>query len=155
MQAGLSAQGGQLSQLIRALLQGDAEELGYQLAAFARNILSYHDVARVRPEAIYQSFVLGLLASLEPEYRVRSNRESGKGRPDVLILPNEPGKPGVVLELKVAKGKKTLEQALEEGVAQARKQDYAAELRAVGAAPVHLFVVAFDGKEVRVQRVEA
>ena len=60
----------------------------------------------------------GLLAVLEPGYQVRSNRESGKGRPDVIVRPMAAGKPGVVLELKVAKaGKKTLEQALDEGVA--------------------------------------
>jgi hypothetical protein len=58
----------------------------------------------------------------------------------------------VVLELKVAKpGKKTLDQALEEGLAQLVANDYGAELRAGGAAPVHAFAVAFDGKEVRVR----
>ena len=57
----------------------------------------------------------------------------------------------MVLELKVAKpGKKTLELALDEGLAQLRANDYGAELRAGGAAPVHAFAVAFDGKEVRV-----
>jgi hypothetical protein len=62
------------------------------------------------------------------------------------------GKAGVVLELKVARpGKKTLDQALEEGLAQLVANDYGAELRAGGAAPVHAFAVAFDGKEVRVR----
>ncbi|HSN98860.1 MAG TPA: AAA family ATPase [Candidatus Nanopelagicales bacterium] len=153
MQTGLSAQGGNLDRLLRALLDGDAEELGHQIAAFATNILSYHDVGRLRPEDVYHSFVLGLLASLEPGHRVRSNRESGKGRPDVLVLPTRPGAPGAVLELKVAKGGKTLDQALDEGADQIRRKDYAAELRAAGATPVHLFAVAFDGKDVRVRSV--
>ena len=53
---------------------------------------------------------------------------------------------------KVAKaGKKTLDQALAEGVAQLESRDYGAELRAAGAAPVQGFAVAFDGKEVRVR----
>jgi hypothetical protein len=57
-----------------------------------------------------------------------------------------------VLELKVARpGKKTLDQALAEGLDQLRSKDYAAELRAAGAAPVHAFAVAFDGREVRVR----
>src|SRR5262249_25041301 len=106
----------------------------------------------IDPERVYQAFVVGLLAVLEPGHEVRSNRESGKGRPDVIIRPRAAAKPGVVLELKVAKpGKKTLEQALEEGAAQLREKDYAAELRSGGATPVHGLAVAFDGKEVRVR----
>jgi PD-(D/E)XK nuclease superfamily len=97
--------------------------------------------------------VIGLLATLEPEYEVRSNRESGTGRPDVMVRPKQVGKPGAVLELKVAKiGKKTLEQALTEGVAQIQQRNYTSELRAAGASPVHGFAVAFDGKHVRVAR---
>ena len=104
------------------------------------------------PEQVYHVFVVGLLLGLQPRYLVRSNRESGTGRPDVLIRPTLPGKPGVVLELKVAKpGKKTLDQALEEGLLQLRTGSYDAELRAAGAAPVHRFAVAFDGKVVRVR----
>jgi hypothetical protein len=58
----------------------------------------------------------------------------------------------VVLELQVARpGKKTLEQALAEGVAQIRNNDYAAKLRAAGATPVRAFAVAFDGKQVAVR----
>ena len=73
----------------------------------------------------------------------------------MIVRPAQPGQPGVVLELKVARpGRKTLEQALEEGTAQIQANDYTAELRAEGAAPVHAFAVAFDGKEVRVRGVE-
>lgn len=94
---------------------------------------------------------MGLLAVLEPGYQVRSNRESGKGRSDVMVRPSKPGKPGAVLELKVARaGKKTLDQALAEGVSQLQTQDHAAELRAAGTTPVLGFAVAFDGKTVRV-----
>jgi hypothetical protein len=144
--------GGEASErrLTRALLGGDAETLEEELGAFTRNVLSYHDTAR-RPEQVYHAFVIGLLATLDPEYEVRSNRESGKGRPDVMVRPKRAGNPGAVLELKVARaGKKTLDEALSEGAAQIRARDYASELRAVGASPVHAFAVAFDGKDVRV-----
>jgi len=70
----------------------------------------------------------------------------------VTIRPRLAGKPGAVLELKVAKpGKKTPSLALDEGRAQIQANDYAAELRAGGAAPVHAFAVAFDGKTVWVR----
>ena len=147
-----------VQRLQQALLSGDAEALEEELAGFTANVLSYHDLARPReaarrPEQVYHAFVIGLLATLEPEYEVRSNRESGSGRPDVMVRPRQAGKPGAVLELKVARpGKQTLEQALAEGVAQIQQRDYASELRAAGANPVHGFAVAFDGKHVRTAR---
>ncbi|MEZ4306586.1 MAG: AAA family ATPase [Polyangiaceae bacterium] len=151
MDRSLRDAGGSLPALTRALLAGDAETFEEELQAFVTNVLSYHDPGKLRPERVYHGFLVGLLAVLEPGHQVRSNRESGKGRPDVLIRPTSPGKPGVVLELKVAKpGKKTLDQALAEGLAQLRTGDHTAELRASGAAPVHQLVVAFDGKVVRV-----
>jgi hypothetical protein len=156
MRGRLYDQGGDLRRLIAALLGGDAEAFEDELQALARAMLSYHDTGGARPENLYHGFVLGLLAVLEPEHAVRSNRESGEGRPDVLITPRQPGKPGVVLELKVARpGRKTLEQALDEGMRQLEEGDYPAELRASGAAPVHALVVAFDGKDVRVRSAPA
>ncbi|MFO0674796.1 MAG: AAA family ATPase, partial [Polyangiaceae bacterium] len=115
----LRAEGGSLSTLTKALLSGDAETFEEELQSFVTNVLSYHDPGKLRPERVYHGFLVGLLAVMEPGHQVRSNRESGAGRPDVWIRPTTPGKPGVVLELKVAKpGKKTLEQALEEGLSQ-------------------------------------
>ncbi len=145
----MEGRGAELNQLLSAMLGGDAELLEEQLQAFVLNVLSFHDDSPTDPEGIYQAFVLGLLCILEPEYRVRSNRESGKGRPDVMILPSKPGKPGVVLELKAVR-RGTLEQALEKALKQIRELDYRAEARAAGAEPVHAFAVAFDGKDVKV-----
>jgi hypothetical protein len=155
MAARMSGHGGDIDRLVRGLCGGDADAFEEELQAFAEDLLSYHDGGAVRPEQLYQGFLIGLLAVLEPGHRVRSNRESGKGRPDVLVIPARSGEPGVVLELKVARaGKKTLEQALEEGLAQIGTKGYAAELRAAGASPIHAFAVAFDGKVVRVRAAD-
>jgi len=152
MKARMRDRGASLDRLTRALLEGDADAVEEQLQLFVDNVLSYHDTGTPGPENLYHGFILGLLAVMEPEYLVRSNRESGRGRPDVMIRPAQPGKPGVLLELKVARpGRKTLEQALAEGLAQMQGQGYAAELAAAGATPIHTLAVAFDGKEVRVR----
>jgi hypothetical protein len=152
MEVRLRGRGGNLDKLTAALLGGDAEGLERQLQAFVSAVLSYHDPASVDPEAVYQGFVLGLLAAMEPRYLVRSNRESGDGRPDVMIRARDPGKPAAVLELKVArKGKKTPAAALREGLGQIRERRYAAEMEAAGASVVHAFAVAFDGKRVWVR----
>jgi Predicted AAA-ATPase/PD-(D/E)XK nuclease superfamily len=152
IKARMQAHGGDLDALTHALLGGDAAGLERQLGALARDLLSYHDAGTPAPENLYHGFMLGLLAVLEPAYRVRSNRESGQGRPDVMISPARPGQPGVLLELKVARaGEKTLETALAEGLAQLANRGYEAELRAAGAEPIHAFAIAFDGKDVRVR----
>ncbi|WP_428263335.1 AAA family ATPase [Haliangium sp.] len=152
MEARMRGHGGDLGKLTRALLGGDAVGFETQLQALALNLLSYHDAGQPDPESLYHGFLLGLLAVLEPGHRVRSNRESGRGRPDVMITPAEPGRPGVLLELKVARpGVKSLDEALAEGLAQIASKDYDAELRAQGAAPIHALAVAFDGKVVKVR----
>ena len=152
MEASLSRHGGHMDTLVDALLRGRAGALEAQLQILAGSMLSFHDAGHASPESFYHGFVLGLLAVLEPGHQVRSNRESGRGRPDVMIRPVQPGQPGVILELKIARpGRKTLEQALDEGLAQMQQQGYAAELEAAGASPIHAFAVAFDGKEVRVR----
>ncbi len=151
MQERMESAGGTVEALTTALLAGDGEGFEEQLQLLVTHLLSYHDVSKHQPERVYHGFVVGLLAAMEPVYQVRSNRESGTGRPDVIIRPLVPGKPGVVLELKVAKGHKTLDQALDEGIAQIASKDYSAELTRAGAGPVHAFAVAFDGKSVRVR----
>jgi PD-(D/E)XK nuclease superfamily/Predicted AAA-ATPase len=156
METRLEGHRGSLRKLTSALLEGDAELLEEQIQTFVTNLLSYHDPAGIDPERVYHGFMVGLLAIMEPAYQVRSNRESGRGRPDVMIRPAQTGKPGVILELKVAKPpRRTLEQALEEGVTLLLEKDYGADLRAAGATPVHSFVVAFDGKTVRVRRADS
>jgi hypothetical protein len=147
----LKGHGGDLERLLAAVLAGDAETVEEQMSAFALNLLSYHDT-RLRPEQVYHAFVIGLLAALSPLHEVRSNRESGHGRPDVMIRPRHGAGPGVVLELKVARpGKKTMDQALAEGLAQIQEGGYVAELSAAGLAPIHALVMAFDGKRVKVR----
>ena len=69
---------------------------------------STQEKKQVDPESVYHGFVLGILTQLIDTYEVRSNRESGHGRPDVLILPKVAGKPGVVMEFKVKSKKQTL-----------------------------------------------
>jgi hypothetical protein len=156
MDQGLRARGGAAEALLDALLKGDVDRLERQLQLLATQLVSYHDASTADPERFYHGLMLGLLASLEPDYEVRSNRESGEGRPDVWIKPRKAGKPGVVLELKIAGSKgRTMTRVLREGREQIEKGDYRAELRAAGAEPVHALVVAFDGKKVRVEPADA
>jgi hypothetical protein len=114
---------------------------------------SYFDSAFPEPERFYHGLVVGLLAGLGSRYDVRSNRESGLGRCDVLVLPKTPGQPGVALELKSVDvaARETPERALRAALAQLRDRDYATELRERGASPIHEMAAAFDGKRAYVR----
>ncbi len=142
-----------LDLLRRALLAGDAELLETLLCDILLADASYHDFPSHLGEAVYHTFVLGLLVHLRDDYAVRSNREAGLGRADVLITPRRAGEPGVVLELKVPGRDGDVDKALAAGVEQIRAKRYVAALEAEGAAPVHAMVVVFDGKLAHVRVV--
>ena len=137
--------------LASALLEGDGVRVEEMLSRLLLHHLSTFDGAGRQPEKLYQGFILGLLVVLEGTHEVRSNRETGFGRADVLVKPREPGRPGVVMELKVLRAGETPEHALEAALAQVEERRYAAELEAAGATPVHTFAVVFDGKRVWVE----
>jgi hypothetical protein len=143
----------ELRSLLDALLRGDAPVVERHLAHLLNVNLSYFDTAAPEPERFYHGLVVGLLAGLAPRYDVRSNRESGYGRCDVLILPKTAGQPGVVLELKQVdtEAGETTEKAFTAARRQIRERDYAAELRERGATPIHQMAAVFAGKRVFVR----
>ena len=139
--------------LARALLIGDAETFRALLGRLMMDALSYHDTAGRSSEAVYQAFIVGLLVQLEATHDVRSNRESGYGRYDVLIRPRIAGQPGAVLELKVVDSDygETADVALQRAMTQVRERQYAAELLAAGASPAWQWAAVFDGKRAWVE----
>ncbi len=143
----------QLQSLLDALLRGDAPVVERHLAHMVKVNLSFFDTASPEPERFYHGLTVGLLAGLAPRYDVRSNRESGYGRCDVMVLPRTTGQPGVVLELKRVdtEAGETTEKAFKAAFRQIRERDYAAELRERGALPIHEMVAVFEGKRVFVR----
>jgi hypothetical protein len=143
----------ELDRFLAALLRGDAAVVERHLAHLVKVNLSYFDPASPEPERFYHGLVVGLLAGLGSRYEVRSNRESGFGRCDVMVLPKAAGQPGVVLELKRVDGERgeTKDKALAAALRQIRKRDYAAELRERGASPIHEMAAVFDGKRAYVR----
>jgi hypothetical protein len=138
--------------LCRAILAGNAPAVEEHLGTILERTLSFHDTAGRAKEVVYHAFVAGLLVAMDSTHQVRSNRETGLGRCDVLIAPRKPGEPGVALELKVLKASETMDQALAAALDQVRSKKYTADLRAAGAEPVVELAAVFDKKQVRVAR---
>ncbi|HFA51973.1 MAG TPA: AAA family ATPase [Bacteroidetes bacterium] len=77
---------------------------------------SYFDT-KGEPENVYQAYVLGMLAIIGDDYVIRSNRESGGGRYDILLIPHDRDRYGAVIEIKqLKKGEKETPQALAEKI---------------------------------------
>ena len=60
---------------------------------------SYYDTAK-NHEYVYHSYILGLLAIIGDDYIIKSNKESGDGRYDIILIPHDKTKNGVVIEIK-------------------------------------------------------
>ena len=107
---------------------------------------------QAEPERFYHGFVLGLVVNLSDAYKVRSNRESGFGRYDVMIEPLDKTKKAFILEFKVLdpdEDEKTLEDTLANARAQIEEKRYETELVSSGCAPeqIRKYGFAFKGKE--------
>ena len=121
-----------------------------RLENFLLETISFHDAAN---ETFYHGLVLGLCAMMEGSYRISSNREAGKGRFDIQLLPLKKQLPGVLIELKA--GKDCSEQKLEEladtALAQINDRQYSIEMVMQGVKTILKYGIAFSGKDVRVK----
>jgi len=86
--------------LLKSLLTGDIDTFATLLNKFIIETISYYDIPENEPEKIYHALVLGMLIFLRETHEVKSNRESGYGRYDVLIIPKNKNDLGIVLEFK-------------------------------------------------------
>ena len=100
----------------------------------------------------YHGFVLGLIVELSDSYEVKSNRESGFGRYDVMIIPQDKSSVAMVLEFKVHEPdeEKTLEETVASSLAQIEEKKYDAELINAGVKKENIrhYGFAFEGKKV-------
>ncbi len=142
---------------VRALLLGDLDAMNAYMNDVALDTFSSFDTGArpsgVEPERFYHGFVLGLLVELRGRYVVRSNRESGFGRYDVMLEPLDPAQDrALILEFKVRnpRREKSLEETAATALAQIRERNYAADLMARGIPVdrIRCYGFAFDGKQV-------
>lgn len=141
---------GNYQQFLDDFLLGNVEGFTYRLKEFLLESASFFDVKGTHPEKFYHGFVLGLMSSLQDIYSVKSNRESGYGRYDVMLIPKDKQKLGIVLEFKTAKAEEDLATVAQEALQQVKDKQYAAELKQAGIESILKLGLAFKGKQVAV-----
>ncbi|MEM7495085.1 MAG: PD-(D/E)XK nuclease domain-containing protein, partial [Myxococcota bacterium] len=150
----------QTTGMVKALLAGNGELFAQRLQEFVHASMSYFSTGGEDPERVYQEFVLGLLVQLEQDYRLRSEREAGEGLADMLLIPKQPNKPGIILEFKLAESvlaqqdqavvEQGLQQTAQAALQQIKDKNYVAEFADCRCSFVLAVGTAFAGKSLAV-----
>ena len=132
-----------------AIYAGNSAALQKQLHKLLLQSASYHDTTH---ENFYHGLVLGLCAMFDNRYDVTSNRESGEGRYDIQLFPLRKNLPGILIELKAAKGcsDTALDELAQNALQQINDRKYDTEMLKHGVDGIIKYGVAFCGKKVSI-----
>jgi hypothetical protein len=141
--------------MLRSLVSGDIEQFSRIFADYVEASVSYFHLGDDDGERVYQAFTLGLVLWLNKEYAVTSEEPAGYGRADLMLIPHDKTKKGIIFEFKKADKRKnqTLEETAEGAKKQILSRHYRQKMEAHGVKDVICLAVAFKGKDVLVMEV--
>ena len=141
---------GSVQNLCEAFMAGDADKIQNNLNMILIKMISVLDTkARDdQKENFYHGLLLGLLRS-KPDWRIKSNRESGDGFSDISIEPTIPEK-GIVIEVKYSNTISGLDDACGRAMKQIRDRRYDEALREDGREDIIAYGIAFCRKRCKV-----
>jgi len=140
--------------LLNALIHGEIKLFEKFFSQFVLETLSFYDVNKKNEEAVYHAFLLGILVSLT-DYEVISNRETGLGRVDIILLHKEDkNRLAIIMELKTIDEfeEETKELALDKALKQIEEKKYETDVKKRGYNNILKMGVVFDGKRVWIKQ---
>ncbi len=137
------------SPLVRALEEGDCEAAENFINEQLFDTISYFDYA----ESYYHGFMAGLLKNAG-RYAVYSNRESGNGRPDIVMTESKFRGRAMILELKISDTIQGMEKKCGEALTQIEEKKYAVPLEDDGYQPILKYAICFFKKGCIVRKAE-
>ena len=135
--------------IVESLFSNSYERLQLALSEYLNNSISFFDKSS---ESFYHGLMLGLLALMDNQYIIKSNREAGDGRYDISLLPRQNKYPAIIIELKYQKNitEDKLYALAHQALSQINLLRYDSELKQYGFEKVLKYAIAFSGKKVNV-----
>ena len=147
--------GNNLNTILKDLITLNLKEFEKKFEILVRQMFSFMDVGENTAENFYHAFVLGMLVGLKDNYYVKSNRESGYGRYDIMLEPKDKNGNSFIMEFKVYREEKEkdINDTIESAKKQIEERKYEENLQEKGFTNITKMVFAFRGKEVKMQVV--
>jgi hypothetical protein len=138
--------------MLNALIDGDIKLFEKMLRKVVAAVFSYHDFGG-EPEKVYHALVAGLLIWITNTHEIKSNRESGYGRYDIMIIPHDITRVGYVIEFKTVdkEDNETVDTAAAAALEQIEEKKYQTELIERGIENIKKLAIVFSGKDVYVK----
>ncbi|WP_425362821.1 AAA family ATPase [Candidatus Tisiphia endosymbiont of Hybos culiciformis] len=126
------------------------EEFKERLQELLLNATSFYQTGEKKAEIFYSGFMLGLINILTPDYIIESERETGNGRADIMLLPKvRKQNNAIIIEYKICKSPDILESVAKAGLDQIVKKRYEAKIKEYShVQKIIKIAMAFYGKEV-------
>ena len=136
--------------IAESLYANDQRKLQRAISDYLDHTISFYDAGA---EGFYHGLVLGLIALMDNQYKIKSNREAGDGRYDICLIPRKNTYPGIIMELKWKKdlADDSLELLAKEALSQIDKNRYDLEIKEDGITDILKFGIAFSGKKIQIQ----
>ena len=139
--------GNVMAGLEKALYLNDGKKLQEFLRKYMITCISCFDGAA---EGFYHGMMLGLAAGMSSRYYIRSNRESGEGRFDLVLEPKVHSLPGIIMEFKATKNDAGLSASADEALKQIEDKHYDTDMKDRGIKEIVKYGIAFAGKNVEI-----
>lgn len=138
------------NKIAESLYANDYKKLQSAIGEYMDKSIGFFDGGA---EGLYHGLMLGLIALMDNQYKIKSNRESGDGRFDVSLIPREKRYPGIILELKWKEklSDVELEKWSNEALKQIGELRCDSEMKEDGITEILKFGIAFSGKKVCVR----
>ena len=139
------------NKIAESLYSSDFDKLQDGITEYMNKCISFYDSGA---EGFYHGLLLGLIAMMDNQYKIKSNRESGDGRYDISLFPRDKKYPGIIMELKSDKDldDKALDALSDEALAQINDKRYDSEMLTDGITDILKLGIAFSGKKVKIKR---
>lgn len=142
--------GNDLRSILKDLVTLKLEEFERKVKKLVIEMFSYFDVGENTAESFYHAFFLEMLVGLKDTYYVKSNRESGYGRYDIMLEPKEKEENSFIIEFKIIENmeEKEVREKIKEAKKQIKNKKYEEELKERGYKNITKIIFVCNGKEI-------